>query len=568
MFRFHSSPLHFSAKCPFFCCFLICTLLLSSCSFSNPFGKSGTGSTLATGSGTHSMGAKTDQEIEQAADSIIAGLDEPDASGSLDGIDPSSIDLSDSGTNMTDSSLANAPAIAIGTGAASQILAQSGSGQDISPEERAKRDRYAAGQKTHQAERRKDFRSIIQKGDYFRIKNDEKEALRYYLIASMKLGDDNVVESKIAGLYFGMKKYNLAYQYYHKIDPTLISPEDKNRLLLCLMYLKSPAIATELARLDVQKETHEYFADMYQCLGGINACISGISGYTGTSQPLQDIRNVIDHYQDISNDLQYRNIRIAGIAFAQGQYSVSAALGAEVIQTRPDYQSALKLTGYSYYEMGDYPDAKEFFQKLYAFTPTDTDLTYALGMVYYHLGDYSTSSLYYNAAITNGYTPKSEIERRLVYNNFIIGDTKNALKVLRYLLLEPDVTVDDYSIAIWLAINEDDTAHAALWLKKGRDKYPKNDTMLAFSAWVYRLQKNVVSATSVARNALKINPRNAIALLQMGILAFDAGDYSISQSYLENVKSIDRDGAFAIQADEYLSRIPATTLAASGTTAS
>lgn len=58
-----------------------------------------------------------------------------------------------------------------------------------------------------ESKRRKNFRSVIRKGDYFSLKNDRDMALRYYLNAYLRLKDDNVLERKIASAYFDLKDF-------------------------------------------------------------------------------------------------------------------------------------------------------------------------------------------------------------------------------------------------------------------------------------------------------------------------------------------------------------------------
>ena len=47
-----------------------------------------------------------------------------------------------------------------------------------------------------------------------------------------------------------------------------------------------------------------------------------------------------------------------------------------------------------------------------------------LGEVYTYLVDYVSANLYFNNAITQGYTPKTILERRLAYNYAKLGDTE------------------------------------------------------------------------------------------------------------------------------------------------
>lgn len=69
-----------------------------------------------------------------------------------------------------------------------------------------------------------------------------------------------------------------------------------------------------------------------------------------------------------------------------------------------------------------------------------------------------TSNLYFNTAVINGYTPKTELERRLLYNYYTLGDKKGMFKIFRYLLKESDVTEDDFIIAVHITTEDKDLA--------------------------------------------------------------------------------------------------------------
>lgn len=56
--------------------------------------------------------------------------------------------------------------------------------------------------------------------------------------------------------------------------------------------------------------------------------------------------------------------------------------------------------------------------------PNDMEIIIRLGEVYTYLGDYVSANLYFNDAITQGYTPKTILERRLAYNYAKLGDTE------------------------------------------------------------------------------------------------------------------------------------------------
>ena len=419
-----------------------------------------------------------------------------------------------------------------------------------------------------QRQRRQNFRAVIQKGDYFFVKEDKDAALAYYLDAYKKLGSDHVLESKIGRVYFGMKKFVRAYDYFRRIPASIMEARDKELLLLSLLSLRNDRVLGELDRLRIQPDERAYYRTMFTCLSGTEACVNAINTYTGSFIVLTGFQGILTDSATISPDIFYRNIRLAGAIFQNREYSVAATLAEEVLRSRPDYRVALKIAAYSRYKLGEYDSAKILFQRLYGVAPDDTATAYALGLTMFHLGDYVSSSLYYNAAVINGYTPKTELERRLVYNYTLLGDTKNALKVFRFLLVEDDVTADDYYVGIYTAIQERDFSRASIWIARGMKQFSGNEMFPAFSGMIAYLKGDPDAARGYLRQALTQNPRSVVALLYMGRLFFDGGQYTLAKTYFENALTMNPDGNFGEEAKKYLEqtnyRIASGTLGQSG----
>lgn len=126
----------------------------------------------------------------------------------------------------------------------------------------------------------------------------------------------------------------------------------------------------------------------------------------------------------------------------------------------------LKIVGYCNYELGKYAEAAKDLEQYYSLVPTDVEVAYMLGIVNYYKSDYSTSNLYFNSAVLNGYTPKTELERRLVYNYVLLGDTVGAFKIFRFLLDESDALAEDYHIALFTAEQAEEFSKVSLWSRK------------------------------------------------------------------------------------------------------
>ena len=322
-------------------------------------------------------------------------------------------------------------------------------------------------QKITQLRQRAKFKSIIRKGDYFSIKNMKESALKYYLNAYARLPDDNTLEEKIGDILFDLKRFTEAYSFYKKIPFAMLSAEKREQVAKTMYYANAPTKEKDLPYLGFDATTQSYYSKILSpCYTGIHSCILAIQSYSGASVPGKKLVDAVASYQSVTADFQYRNALVAGLFLANKDYKAAALIGEEILSKRPGYKSVLKLTGFAHYELGEYKQANTNLQRYYESDPNDVKVSYILGMVNYYLEDYDTSNLYFNTAVLNGYAPKTELERRMIYNYFMLDDHKGMFKVFRYLLDESDVSVDDYTIAIYTAIDKHELSKASLWSEK------------------------------------------------------------------------------------------------------
>jgi len=136
-------------------------------------------------------------------------------------------------------------------------------------------------------------------------------------------------------------------------------------------------------------------------------------------------------------------------------------------------------------------------------------------MIQFYLKDYVSSNLYFNTAVLNGFTPKIEVERRLIYNYYLLEDKKSMFKIFRYLLSEDGVGADDFYVAVFSSLEFGELSKSFLWVNKGMEKFPDNDSLFAFRGWIFRIQKESVKAEADLKKSISLNPRNAIALYNL-----------------------------------------------------
>lgn len=425
-------------------------------------------------------------------------------------------------------------------------------------------ERQSKEEKVSEAKRRLNLRSIIRKGDYYSIKNDKEAALRYYENALSKLGKDRVVEQKIADVLFELKRFKEAYSHYRNLPLKEIDAVTKERLLASFMFDEDQADRqAQLDAMPFDPAEKEYYSHMGTCYTGIHNCVVRIQEYQGTEPRLKELVDSVKSYENLSNDYQYRNVLLAGTLFKQKQYLAAAKIAEEVVEKRPDYRSAIKVAGFSRFELGLYDKANAQLKRYFDFDPKDIQVAYALGIINYYLEDYATSNLYFNNAVINGYRPKTELERRLVYNYYLMDDKKGTFKIFRYLLEEEDATNEDFEIAVFTAIEEKEYGKAYLWAEKGMGRFPENDRLVAMRGWVSQIRGEDDKAVKDFGKALDMNRRNPIALLRFGIFYKDKGNATLAKSYLEAAKEADTSGTFGDDASKALDEL-ATTAAAQG----
>ncbi len=267
----------------------------------------------------------------------------------------------------------------------------------------------------------------------------------------------------------------------------------------------------------------------------------------------------------VSSDFQYRNILLAGAFFESKQYLAGAKIATEITEKRPDYKIAYKIAGYCNYELGKYKEANTFLGKYYAFESKEVATAYTLGLTNYYLEDYTTSNLYFNTAVLNGYTPKTELERRLMYNYYVLGDIKGMFKIFRYLLKESDVTEDDFVIATHMAIEQKERAKGFLWVNEGLDKFPESSMLYALRGTLYLLNSAPDRAIDDLTKASALDMRNPVATLGFAKLHFQKNNFTSAKEYIQSTKDIDADGVFGEEASTLLKQIEQAEQVTNGT---
>ncbi len=77
------------------------------------------------------------------------------------------------------------------------------------------------------------------------------------------------------------------------------------------------------------------------------------------------------------------------------------------------------------------------------------------------------------------------------------------------------------SNAVYLALTHDEMRSAGEWIKRGLEKFPNSQDLLALNAWYMRSTGNAHAAKIIVDGVLSRNPNHLVGLVQAGILAYN-----------------------------------------------
>lgn len=407
------------------------------------------------------------------------------------------------------------------------------------------------------ARRRVALRSIIRKGDYYSARNNATLAVENYEKAFDQIKEDPKIALRLANAYLELKNFHKAAEIFVKFDLSNFDEPSKLKVIASIMLDNNRDHKKDMIyQLGLTDGTKAYLGLVDDCTNAPNDCIKSIQSSTSTDYQIQALRETIQSAKGTSDDELYIQTLLLGKLFEQKAYLAVKKMGSEILQIRPNYKVVLKIVGYSDYELGNYSEAAKNLEQYYSLEPKDVEVAYMLGVVNYYKSDFSTSNLYFNSAVLNGYTPKTELERRLVYNYVLLWDTTGAFKIFRFLLDENDVLPEDYHIALFIAEQGQEYSKVSIWSKKWLQKFPDDAILYAYAGAALIRSLDLNEAEQSLLLAYKLDSKQPIVLLELGRLYIQKLEYSQAQEYLNNTIGIDQGWYFATEAEKLLAQIP------------
>lgn len=395
---------------------------------------------------------------------------------------------------------------------------------------------------------------LIKKADFLGANNEYSEAFQLYERA-LRLTPTSDVERKLAHMAFKSKKFQRSADLYKK-NIEVLTLGEKQEFMWALRYTGDEDFSLALANMSLPDYMQAAFEVSALCEREFISCETAIRSYKYDYPPVRDLKNALKNYEALGNkDTNYKEALLIGAWYKNGDYTTAIKVGENLLRRKADYRPILKIVGFSSYMIGRYDRAQAALSKYKKLEPKDPESDFLLGLIHFEKWDYETSNIFFNNAVLGGYKPKTVVERKLAYNYYVLGLTKNMFQVLGYLVLEPDITQADMSNAVYLALANDEMRSAGEWIKQGLAKFPNSQDLLALNAWYLRSTNNNHAAKIITDGVLTRNPNHLVGLVQAGILAYNEWDKVKAWEYLKKAKIIDAGGVWADMIEEYIARL-------------
>lgn len=402
------------------------------------------------------------------------------------------------------------------------------------------------------------LRWTIMKWDSYAENNQLLLALNEYLKAYKESSNDTQIIKKIAWTYFELKKFNQAYEYYKKSESTL-NDEEKENLALSIMYwvdfenkTNIKEASEKIKNLNISKDEKIYYVNSISCAINFHSCKKLFWEYSFkewiTYEKLLNIKKAIENYDNFqSENIYYKDALIIWALFQDKLYNVSSYLWKNLLKSYPNYKPILLIIWKWEYEIWDTKEAKEYLTQYFNLDQKDLNVNYLLWDINFKLRDYISSNIYYNNALQNWFTPKIELQRKLIYNYYLIWDKRWMLRIFSYLLDENDANINDFSLWIYHAILEWRKDEARKWSERWIKKFEKQtwyEVFYWYLWWLERESRNFTRAWEYLLEWLAINPRNPLLTLNYWYLEETRENYPKALVYFKRTQIVNWEWEF------------------------
>lgn len=364
------------------------------------------------------------------------------------------------------------------------------------------------------------LRWLILKWDVNLQNQEYTSALIEYLKILKEIPGDKSIIKKIWDAYFSLQKFKQAYSYYSKIKD--YEQLDKDRVVRTLLSFtaindkNTPYINKQLEALWLSEEQLFYYKTSITCKKDFSLCKKTFQDYfnarkgqkntwswsadnTIKFKELYNIEAALTNYDNFQvDDLFYKWALVSWAFFENWLYPIAVSTAKKLLEERPDYKPLLKLIAKSDYELWNFIWAKLNLIEYNKLEAKDPEASYFLWVVYEKLYEYVLSTIHLNKALELWYKDRLDVYKRILFNYFELWDMSSMLRTFKTIIKnnKEELTVNDYSLAIYYHIVSNKTADAKNFTKLGLKKFPESEILNWYMWWILMEEVNNKSTKS------------------------------------------------------------------------
>lgn len=394
--------------------------------------------------------------------------------------------------------------------------------------------------------KRLSFKWLIQDWDIHFQNKEYTRALTKYIQVNKQNPTDQSIINKIWNIYFNLNKYSQAYKYYTQIKD--YNQLNKHKAIKALFYSEDikweniKKIKSEILTYNLTDDENFYYTNSLVCTVNYHDCRQNFHDYFNeiqvlaqsgtweildngsiTFQELINIQDAIKNYENFQlDDLSYKAALISWAYFQNELYPIAIETSKDTLINSPDYRPLIKIIAKSYYEMGEYIDAKKFLIQYNGLWDNEPEISYFLGIVHQKLREYTRSTIQLRKSIQLWFARDLDVKRRLLFNYYQLGDTDKMLWIFQEMIRDNinEITVQDMSLAIFYHILNNKNEKATIFTSFALKKFPENEVFYWYHGWLILQEENIsdenlLKAETVLQKWLAINDKNPMISLTL-----------------------------------------------------
>jgi len=395
-------------------------------------------------------------------------------------------------------------------------------------------------------------KDIISKWDSYFQNEQLSLAVIQYKIALNKNPDDYKMIEKIWDIYFEMKNFEEAKNYYLKLL--------NNKYILSLIYSKDvtkkinyDSIKQEIEKNISDKDKVFFYTNSLFCLEDFHLCKKNfdekiIMDKDNLKLPeLIEIKNALKTYTDFwLVNIYYKNTLVIWSFMKLKLYPLSIKLWKDLIVDKPDYKAILQIIAQSYFDIWDYKNSYIYLKNYFEINPTDSNAAYILWITNLKLSDYILSNIFLNKALYLWYNDTLNVRRKISFNYYMLNEFDKMYKVFDEMInSEKNISTDDINIMINHSIETNKNEKTYEWTKKWLKLFPKEPLFYAYM-WKLELDLwNIVTSTVYLKRWLELDINNQLLNYISWLLKIKENNIEEAKIFLEKAYNVNKNNSLS-----------------------